>query len=448
MERNRIFKSFNLPKYSSTSRHLSLKSIESSPILPKLKLQKHFSANLITTPNPSNSISQGYFPDWLLKRPDFKQILDPNSKDMEIGNICDLPDRHRDELQKKELLDWCQSCAFFQSFSQYTCKEVCSRLFTKRFHASELIIREGEIGDCMFIVVKGRVEIRKQNIYLDSVGQKNVIGETALESNCLRTATVIAKVDTTVLVLNKEDYHKVLSRQRHMLRLDIVNLLKRIPVFQDMMISKLERMAWRMLIMNYPDGHMIYEQQQAPNGVYFVKEGSINLFFDAEIKVKGKIPGSRNLEIANKTCTLLVKTVKKGDFFGEEELLDGILRKTKAVCAENSVLLFLNEKKFMKSLLDKEKELVKNVHEKVKSVKMLARECISRFREENLKKKAIFDATCVSGSKGINRIKRRKGEVAKSVCAKPGLKKSCENPLIKFSKELDEELCIDNFEFF
>lgn len=445
MERKRIFKSFDLQKYPSTTRHSTLKLTESSSILPKLSLQKHFSANSITTPNPSNPVPQGYFPDWLLKRPDFKQILDPNSKDMDIGNICDLPDKHRDDLQKKELLDWCQSCVFFQSFSQYTCKEVCSRLFTKRFRGGELIIKEGEIGDCMYIIVKGRVEIRKQNVYLDSIGQKNVIGETALESNCLRTASVIAKADTTVLVLNKEDYHKVVSRQRHILRLDIVNLLRRIPVFQDFMVSKLERMAWRMLIMNYPADQVIYKQRQAPNGVYFIKEGSINLIFDAVIKVKGKIPGSQNLEIADKTCSLLVKTVKKGDFFGEEELIDGILRKTKAVCAENSVLLFLNEKKFMKSLLDKEKELVGCVHDKVKSVKMLARECILRFREENLKKKAMLDATCVNDFNGIEKNQKRKGQVTKSVCVKSGLKKNCEKLFMKFSRELDEELLLHNY---
>lgn len=409
MERNRIFKSFDLQMYPSSSRDSIVKHSESlTPILPKLPLKKNNSLNLILTPKPAIKIPQNYFPEWLLKRPDFKQILDPNSKDMDIGNICELEDKFRDELQKKELLDWCQSCVFFQSFSQYTCKEVCSRLFTKRFRPGETIIKEGETGDCMYIIVKGRIDIQKQGKHLDTVVGKNVIGETALESNCLRSATVISRTETTALVLNKEDYHKILSRQKHMLRSDIVNLLKKIPVFQDMMVSKLERMAWLMLIMHYPAGHTIYKQQQSTAGIYFIKEGSVNLIFDVTIKFKGKIPGKQNLEIGDKTCHLLVKTVNKGDFFGEEELFEGIQRKTKAVCAENSVILFIKEKKFLKSLLEKEKELVGSVHQKMKSSRMLAKECLLKYKNEKIMSQAMFEATCQSDSYRSKIVKGKK----------------------------------------
>ena len=428
MSNHFIFRSFDNTKIlkteesSPSGRKTTLKFTDTfTPKLPKLSIERKGKSSLnLHSPNPSliRSPSDSYFPDWLLKRNDFKKILDPKSEEMDIGNICEEDSKLRDELQKKELLDWCQSCVFFQSFSQYTCKEVCSRLFTKRFSGGDIVIKEGDLGDCMFLIVKGRVEISKSGKYLDSMGPKNVFGEAALESNCHRSATVRAIQDLTTLVLNKEDYYKIISRQKHMLRSDIVNLLKKIPIFQDMMVAKLERMAWRMLILNYSPGHLIYYQDQIPTGVYFIKEGSVNLIFDVTINVKGKIPGNTNVDIGNKKCQLMVKTISKGNFFGEEELIDNISRKTKAVCAESSVILFMKEKKFRKTFTEKEKDRIYSFHEKMKSVKMMARDCILKYVEDRTKQKAIQVASSdntLAPNIFRDRTSRRRAEASKSL---------------------------------
>jgi CRP-like cAMP-binding protein len=418
----RSFDNFKTQTYAQQRHSGRLTTLKFSqcltPKLPHVSSERKGKSSLqLHSPKPSlmDSPSSTYFPDWLLRRNDFKKILDPKSEEMDIGKICEEDNKVRDDLQKKELLEWCQSCVFFQSFSQYTCKEVCARLFTRRFKPGEIVIKEGDVGDCMFIIVKGRVEISKAGKYLDSMGAKNVFGEAALESNYHRSATVSAISDLTTLVLNKEDYYKIISRQKHMLRSDIVSLIRKIPIFQDMMLAKLERMAWRMLIMNYSQGHVIYSQDQSPTGLYFIKEGSVHLIFDVTITMKGKIPGNLNVDIGNKSCQLHIKTISKGDFFGEEELIEGISRKTKAICAENSVILFMKEKKFRKTFNEREKEIISSAHEKMKSVKMMARECINNYIQERIKQKAFSQVTGDSFSNQIDRSSRRKELAAKSL---------------------------------
>ncbi len=83
----------------------------------------------------------------------------------------------------------------------------------KSFPAGAVIIREGEEGSEMFIVYSGRVEIQKKTRAGDSYtvavleSEHNVFfGELALIDDDTRSATVIAKEDSTFLVITKDDF--------------------------------------------------------------------------------------------------------------------------------------------------------------------------------------------------------------------------------------------------
>ena len=69
----------------------------------------------------------------------------------------------------------------------------------------EALFKEGDQGDCAYIVLSGEFEVHKQNngeiITLATLGFNQVIGEMALISPGARTATVVAKEDSEVLLL-------------------------------------------------------------------------------------------------------------------------------------------------------------------------------------------------------------------------------------------------------
>jgi cAMP-binding proteins - catabolite gene activator and regulatory subunit of cAMP-dependent protein kinases len=120
------------------------------------------------------------------------------------------------------------------SFSDFICNEICSKLFTTEYKLGNEIIKEGDVADKMFIVIKGLVGIYKNhtNDCVDVVGPSNTIGETALESDCLRTATVIALENVLALQLTKEDYNSIVIKQKHKQRFAIINLLKKSQFFR------------------------------------------------------------------------------------------------------------------------------------------------------------------------------------------------------------------------
>jgi EAL domain-containing protein (putative c-di-GMP-specific phosphodiesterase class I) len=86
----------------------------------------------------------------------------------------------------------------------------------KHFSKGEVLLREGERGECAYIIESGNVEIVVQRdgvpIQIGTRGAGSLIGEMAIIDDKPRTATVRAIDDCTVLEITREDFaHRVES---------------------------------------------------------------------------------------------------------------------------------------------------------------------------------------------------------------------------------------------
>ena len=86
----------------------------------------------------------------------------------------------------------------------------------KLFGPGEALIREGERGECAYIIESGNVEILVQRggqlIQIGTRGAGSLLGEMAMIDDKPRTATVRALDDCTVLEITREDFaHRVES---------------------------------------------------------------------------------------------------------------------------------------------------------------------------------------------------------------------------------------------
>jgi len=103
-------------------------------------------------------------------------------------------------------------------------KEIIKKFSLKKFKKGELIIKEGEYSDSMFLIKSGEVEV-----YIEKYGVKKVLsiltegdffGEIALLTGQKRTANVIAKTDVEVLELTKKDIDEIMKH--HPVLLDVL----------------------------------------------------------------------------------------------------------------------------------------------------------------------------------------------------------------------------------
>jgi len=80
----------------------------------------------------------------------------------------------------------------------------------KEYKSGELIVRQGEMGDCMFVIQKGEVEAVAETdgreLRLRKMGVNDVFGEMALFEKETRTATVRALGPTRVLTIDKKNF--------------------------------------------------------------------------------------------------------------------------------------------------------------------------------------------------------------------------------------------------
>ncbi len=94
----------------------------------------------------------------------------------------------------------------------------------RHYHAGESVFRQGEVGVGMYVVVKGRIEIyvvdadattaETRELYITQLLANDFFGELSLvEETGRRTATAVARDETTLIGFFKPDLMEILSRR-------------------------------------------------------------------------------------------------------------------------------------------------------------------------------------------------------------------------------------------
>ena len=416
METHHIFKSFDLhrpqsPKISSLSSLSHRGQLKSAQMPRKTPLTSRSSIKLTLSRSRLQSVSKlenpprhstgssDIFPKWLMERTGFQECLSSTPNKIDIGRICAKPSKMRDMQETRELLAWCKSCPFFETLSDFTCAEVCEKLNTMHFSVGDTLLKEGEVGDKMYIILKGVVGIYSSTSCecIDEVGSNNIIGEMALESNTLRNATVMAHAPVQALLLRKDDYVNIVMRQKHKQRYIIVHFLKNISCFKEMLAAKLEVIAWNMITVRYKDKQVIYLEGQSSHSIYFVKEGAVNLDVNVTVTNRHRIPTNKKETLVEKeTYEKVVRICKVGDFFGEEEVLEPSVRKTRAICCGDTEIYLIKKEFIYENLSEKERRCMIRIHDRLPTVEEVRKDVHKILRKNKIKMKAILDAASPS----------------------------------------------------
>lgn len=85
---------------------------------------------------------------------------------------------------------------------------------TRSYKAGEVIFRQGDPAEELFIVKSGKVD-RLGNRLLDTLPELSIFGEMALIDRSPRSATVVAATDTTVVPVGEKQFLFLVSRTPH-----------------------------------------------------------------------------------------------------------------------------------------------------------------------------------------------------------------------------------------
>ncbi len=108
--------------------------------------------------------------------------------------------------------------SIFEALPNDILTAVASLLEESWFDEGAVIFEKGQMGDCMFIIVQGKVRIHDGELLLDLLESGKVFGEMAVLDSEPRSASVTAVSETCLLRLAQESLYELMDEQPELSR--------------------------------------------------------------------------------------------------------------------------------------------------------------------------------------------------------------------------------------
>jgi len=102
----------------------------------------------------------------------------------------------------KGVADYVNHLKFFQNFPQKEVEEIVALSHIIKISEGKVIVSEGEIDDTFYIIMSGKVKVRKQSEEIACIESGNCLGEMALIGGQRRVADVVADTDCILLKIS------------------------------------------------------------------------------------------------------------------------------------------------------------------------------------------------------------------------------------------------------
>jgi putative ABC transport system ATP-binding protein len=99
----------------------------------------------------------------------------------------------------------------FKNLTPHELTNVAERMTRRQFMPNEVIIQEGDVGEELFLISEGEVEVDREGHEVARLGPGDFFGELALMSGDPRNATVVATRPVDTYVLGKDDFRAAIE---------------------------------------------------------------------------------------------------------------------------------------------------------------------------------------------------------------------------------------------
>jgi len=207
----------------------------------------------------------------------------------------------------------------FSDLKKDELSRVIEKIQAKHYSRGAFICKEGDPGDSIFIISRGKVGIFRQSasgekIPLNALQEGDFFGEFAFFSNSRRQATVETLEDTEILEIKKKDLQEIIeefpSVSEVLLKFYkervLDNLLVTSALFKSFAPQERKKLLDKFTLKEFPVEATVLEEGSPGDSLYIIKKGEVEVF---TTDVQG--------------ATVVLARLQEGDFFGEISLLTG-----------------------------------------------------------------------------------------------------------------------------
>ncbi len=124
-------------------------------------------------------------------------------------------------MNETEIISFLHKVPVFSSLNARQFVSLAKLGYEREFKAGETIVKQGEGGVGLFIVVSGKLEAIRQRpdgaqVVVNTFGPTDFFGELALLDEGVRTASVIANEDVKCIAILRWDFYRLLNSDAEM----------------------------------------------------------------------------------------------------------------------------------------------------------------------------------------------------------------------------------------
>jgi cGMP-dependent protein kinase len=210
------------------------------------------------------------------------------------------------ELIKAAILD----NDFMKNLEMTQIREIVDCMYPEAYKTGSIIIKEGDVGSIVYVLEEGCVEVSRDGKFLSTLTPGKVLGELAILYHCQRTATIKAATDCKLWAIERQCFQTIMMRTGLIRQAEYTDFLKSVPIFKNLPEDTLIKIS------------DVLEETFYANGDYIIRQGARgDTFF---IISKGTVKVTKKMQDSNEEK--YIRTLGKGDFFGEKALQGDDLR--------------------------------------------------------------------------------------------------------------------------
>ena len=121
-----------------------------------------------------------------------------------------------------------KSLSIFSDTPETILAEIAHLMVDVHVRAGEQIVKEEDIGNCMYIISDGTVNVYRATRFIISLGARDFFGELSLLDTEARSATVTASTDCSLFRIDQEPFYDLIESRPEVVKGVIKILCKRI----------------------------------------------------------------------------------------------------------------------------------------------------------------------------------------------------------------------------
>ena len=222
--------------------------------------------------------------------------------------LLEIPPSKREDKTCLEIMNLTKNLKIFENISRsIEHQNICNSLKLEIYKPNEVIIKQGDKGECLYHILHGVVSIQL-SITIDTGiqdksqvvnVQKNMgeltdgdfFGELALIYNIPRTATITALTETTLIRIDRHPFNRYLKHLFEGQLEDQIEFMQLCPIFSKMPKNLLINLGIRANVKKFATGQIILKNESKCDSIYIIRRGTVKVskeisFIKNENKIK------------------------------------------------------------------------------------------------------------------------------------------------------------------